>query len=409
MCGRTAQSRQGVEKGAGMLSNAPSSRAPSRGSGKGGGPQHFTNVIKASSETFDNSNLSPGMNALVFVKGTLVTSAPASPGPSAAHISRGRREGKGVLHDPAPTIKCTEKVWGLVTRGGTVQSPLPPGSTKHFSGLMFNARSDTLYDKRSFRDLALKGNTCVMAVDGFYEWKAPDKDTLGGGSGKQPYFVCRSDGLPLLIAGLWTSVPTGRKCGYDGRPEMLETFTLLTTDVCPKLSWLHSRMPVIIWDASLAAEWLLEPTQALEKKMAHFASNADVNEMSWHPVTKRMSSVQYRGDDCTKAIKIEKVPSVKSFFSRQFAVKKSVDGDRLDVVNSGQICSSAGSSPLARKAETGHKRPTPFTPANYPKKSAKAVYSSRAGTSTSERRSPAEKPLSPAKKGSITSFFASKR
>mmetsp|Transcript_2545 Transcript_2545/g.6647 ORF Transcript_2545/g.6647 Transcript_2545/m.6647 type:complete len:241 (+) Transcript_2545:185-907(+) len=240
MCGRTAQSRSAVEKGADMLSDASPSRSVGlRGQG-GGSPTispHFSSVDKFRAGN-NNSNISPGMCAHVFVKGSpkIATAPTLKTDPRQERVFQ-EKEGKGTLHEPIPTIKCTEKLWGLVTRGGTERSPLPPGSTKHFSGLMFNARSDTLYEKRSFRDLALKGNTCVVSVDGFYEWKISDKDTLGGGSGKQPYFVHRSDGLPLLIAGLWTSVPTGGKCGHNGKPEMLHTFTLLTTDVCPKLGW----------------------------------------------------------------------------------------------------------------------------------------------------------------------------
>ena len=59
----------------------------------------------------------------------------------------------------------------------------------HFAGLMYNARTDTLFSKPTFSRLAKEGRSCVVALDGYFEWKA---SPLGGGKGKkQPYFVHR--------------------------------------------------------------------------------------------------------------------------------------------------------------------------------------------------------------------------
>jgi putative SOS response-associated peptidase YedK len=134
----------------------------------------------------DNFNLSPGHDAVVFTLG---------------------QNG---------AIEMDRKIWGLVPKGGMPSAPLPLGPSKHFANLMFNARSDTLFSKPTFSRLLNEGKTCVVAFDGFFEWKT---DPVGGGKGKkQPYFVFRNkegsdhDNSPrdyLLLAGLWTSVSTG--------------------------------------------------------------------------------------------------------------------------------------------------------------------------------------------------------
>eukprot|EP00957_Ditylum_brightwellii_P186440 14194902-Ditylum_brightwellii.AAC.1 len=178
---------------------------------------------------------------------------------------------------------------------------------------MFNARSDTLYDKVSFRKLALGGNTCVVAVDGFYEWKDASRNSIGSGGssgGKQPYFVHRKDGLPLLLAGLWTSVPTGR-CNQ----EMMETFTILTTQSAKQLSWLHHRQPIILWNVHNAIKWMHKPSKQVLDEISNEASFVHHDNLVWHPVTKQMSNSQYSGMDCTKPISLETVPSVKQFFT----------------------------------------------------------------------------------------------
>jgi putative SOS response-associated peptidase YedK len=60
---------------------------------------------------------------------------------------------------------------------------------------LFNARSETAAEKPSFRE-ALRRKRCVVPVSGFYEWRRE-------GDRKEPYHVVRSDGAPLLLAGIY--------------------------------------------------------------------------------------------------------------------------------------------------------------------------------------------------------------
>lgn len=261
------------------------------------------------------------MKGIVFCKESYTTenrdSAPAvptSPDPAASTTT-------------ASSICMREKVWGIVPRAGTKNHPLDQGPGQHFSNMMYNARSDTLYEKKTYRDLAIRGNTCVWAVDGFFEWKQPDKNVLSNSNAKQPYYVCRRDGRPLLIPGLWKSVRTGRR---RQRPQetsersspsyedvLLDTFTHLTTGACAPLRWLHHRQPVFLWDTQLAIEWIMNPSEGLVDQMASLASGTTEEDslLTWHPVTKSMSSVKYRNADSIIPIKIKTVPSVKSFFT----------------------------------------------------------------------------------------------
>ena len=250
-------------------------------------------ITRTPSSFRDNFNLSPGMTSVVF------------------HATPTRTG-----------ITCSEKIWGLCPKSGSKSHPLPPGVSKHFSNLMYNARSDTLYEKKTFRPLALNGNTCIWCIDGFFEWKEPDKNVLSNqsasGKRKQPYFVYRKDGLPLIIPGLFTKVKTGRIVDATGKEETIDTFTLITAAACQPLKWLHHRQPCFIWDMSLAKEWLYNPCQELVTQFSTWASELKDEEESclgWHPVKKDMSKLSYRDRDSVDAIKIEKVASVKSFFT----------------------------------------------------------------------------------------------
>ncbi|KAH9612955.1 hypothetical protein KSS87_003586 [Heliosperma pusillum] len=88
---------------------------------------------------------------------------------------------------------------------------------------MFNARSESIGDKASFRRLIPK-NRCLVPVEGFYEWKKGPK--------KQPYYIHLKDDHPLVFAALYDS-------WKNAEGEILYTFTILTTESSSTLQWLH--------------------------------------------------------------------------------------------------------------------------------------------------------------------------
>ena len=117
---------------------------------------------------------------------------------------------------------------------------------------LFNARSETAPDKPAFRS-AFRHRRCVVAVDGFYEWKRLPDGT------RQPYFISRADTGLLALAGLWE-----HWTGADGR--RLETFTILTMPADAWMQPLHERMPVMLDTPAALATWLDEtsPRQGLD-------------------------------------------------------------------------------------------------------------------------------------------------
>mmetsp|Transcript_10746 Transcript_10746/g.19774 ORF Transcript_10746/g.19774 Transcript_10746/m.19774 type:complete len:340 (+) Transcript_10746:2-1021(+) len=212
-------------------------------------------------------------------------------------------------------LRAHRKKWGLVTKSGTATKPLYNDEKDIikmcFSNLCFNARSDTLFSKPTFSRLALRGNTCIVALDGYFEWKS---SPLPKGN-KQPYFVYRKEEEqslkkrePLLMAGLWTRVSTGRL----DTPE-LDSFAILTTESCKQIEWLHHRMPVCIWDMDLARKWLTEPSEKLKNQLDD-AARLNNEGFSWHKVTPEMSKLQFRGKEAIAEMK-ETTKSVKHFFA----------------------------------------------------------------------------------------------
>jgi putative SOS response-associated peptidase YedK len=105
---------------------------------------------------------------------------------------------------------------------------------------MINARAETLAEKTSFKRL-LKNRRCLVLGDGFYEWRKE-------GKAKVPMrFKLKSD-ESFAFAGLWD-----RWKKPDGN--MLDTFTIVTTEPNDLLAPIHNRMPVMLNDHD-ALSWL---------------------------------------------------------------------------------------------------------------------------------------------------------
>lgn len=69
-------------------------------------------------------------------------------------------------------------------------------------------------------------------MDGFYEWKHEGKK-------KQPFRVCRPDGKPFALAGIWEHGATD-----DG--EVIDRCAVLTGPANGVVAPLHDRMPLIV-------------------------------------------------------------------------------------------------------------------------------------------------------------------
>lgn len=173
----------------------------------------------------------------------------------------------------------TLKKWGLIPSWA---------KDEKIGNRLINARGESLREKPSFRN-AFRSRRCIIPVTGFYEWRME--------SGvRKPFFVRMSgpekEPEPMLLAGLhdvWNP-PEG---------EPLETFTIITTDACDKLKYIHDRMPVIIsmdnvttWlDHSLPAEKILK----LVKPVAD-------DDIDFYPVSDFVNSPKNNSEKCLERI-----------------------------------------------------------------------------------------------------------
>jgi putative SOS response-associated peptidase YedK len=117
----------------------------------------------------------------------------------------------------------------------------------------YNARSETVLNKPSFRDAWRYGHRCIIPAESFFE---PDWRT-----GKSiATRISRADGEPMGIAGLWS-------CWNPPQCEVIHSFTMLTinADEHPLMRVFHKptqeRRMVVILPENRYLDWLNAPVQ----------------------------------------------------------------------------------------------------------------------------------------------------
>ena len=141
---------------------------------------------------------------------------------------------------------------------------------------MINARSETLTEKPSFRNLVAK-HRCVIPVDGYYEWRTVDV-AVGPKTPKRPYFIASPDRVPLALAGLWTTWKDPERNG-----ELVRSCAIITTTPNARLAAIHDRMPCVL-DGDDIGEWLageFPPLHLLQaaapERLQHYSVSTAVN------------------------------------------------------------------------------------------------------------------------------------
>ncbi|GEC98494.1 DUF159 family protein [Kocuria varians] len=183
---------------------------------------------------------------------------------------------------------------------------------------MFNARSETVREKPSFRS-AVVSRRCAIPADGYYEWKAPES----GRGRKQPYFVHPEDGSAIWFAGIyeWWRLPgdaqDAARAGQtrpgrttredDAAGQWLLSCSILTREAPPAddenphlaaLGALHNRLPVGMTE-DFARTWITPDRDKVH--VAELVEQASQQALdvaaAWrmHPVTTDVGSVSSTG------------------------------------------------------------------------------------------------------------------
>ena len=174
-----------------------------------------------------------------------------------------------VVRDTPKGRQAHECRWGLV----------PSWANELKTGrAMFNARSETIFSKRSFAKPA-RQQRCIIPASGFYEWRETP-------AGKVPVLFTPNDEPLFRLAGLWSS-------WAEDRGKLTYTTTILTTSANDTMAPFHHRMPVIL--SGPTVEPWLDSSLTDPKLLAPLLKPAPPQAISFRPVSTRVNNV--RNDD----------------------------------------------------------------------------------------------------------------
>ncbi len=161
--------------------------------------------------------------------------------------------------------------WGLIPNWARDES---------MAARMINARSETLLEKPSFKNLVHR-NRCIVLADGYYEWKRTDDK-------RQAYYISHPDGKLLPMAGLWD-----RWRNPDGK--LILSYTVITTTPQSEISYIHNRMPVILGRHLVQSwlDWKTNTATSVLPLLTPFEST-----LKHHPVSSYVNSPKNNDESC---------------------------------------------------------------------------------------------------------------
>ena len=118
----------------------------------------------------------------------------------------------------------------------------------------YNARSETLHEKPSFRE-PLNTGRCLIVAGGFFEWQQISDRKI-------PWYISLKSGEPFVFAGLCDSW----RNPVDG--EVVRSCSIITTRANPLMELIHNtkkRMPVILKRGE-EGEWIAGETSLFKRK-----------------------------------------------------------------------------------------------------------------------------------------------
>lgn len=146
----------------------------------------------------------------------------------------------------------------------------------------FNARAEDVETHPAFRGAWKAHRRCLVVADGYYEWRAADK---------QPFAVALANRGPMTFAGVWDL--WRRPDSPASAP--LASFAIITTAANELLRPLHERMPALLpprrWPA-----WLGEVAVNDAEAKAMLKPYSELAMAVW-PVDRRVGDVRNDSPD----------------------------------------------------------------------------------------------------------------
>ena len=174
------------------------------------------------------------------------------------------------IFKPNDDCELAEMSWGLVP---------PWAKPGQFKQPLINARSETVWEKPSFKNL-INSKRCIILASGFYEWNR-------GESPKQPYRVTMDGQAFMAMAGVY-------QVSKEGELQAC----ILTMQANEGMAQIHHRMPVMVESVN-RHRWLDESNQDAVNEVIRASSQPGI---ILQKVSTYVNNARNQGPECVEPI-----------------------------------------------------------------------------------------------------------
>ena len=172
-----------------------------------------------------------------------------------------------------PDGQVTLMSWGLIPHwSGSIED------ARQRQNQLINARSETMFEKPSFRASARAGRA-VMITSGFFEFHKHDGKSY-------PFYIYPADGRPLFLGALWSHWTE------PSTADAIDTFSVVTTAANRLMEIVHNvkkRMPVVLEESQIDS-WIDPAADVTD--IHKLSASRDIPWLRAHPVDRRANSNQ---------------------------------------------------------------------------------------------------------------------
>lgn len=166
-----------------------------------------------------------------------------------------------------PIITAEEPDQVNLLRWGLVPSWAKDANAFLSKAMTYNAKSETVHEKPSFRNAMKKGRRCLIPSTGFFEWHHLGKQ-------KFPHFIRVRSSRIFTMAGIYEN----------------GTYSVLTTAANPLMEHIHNskkRMPVILTEQE-GSSWLR--AELTKEEVKDLCKPYPADDMEAWPISKGVTS-----------------------------------------------------------------------------------------------------------------------
>ena len=149
------------------------------------------------------------------------------------------------------------------------------------SRVIGNARSETIFEKRTFGKL-VASNRCAVPSTGFIDWETDERGR------KHPHLFGLPEDRPFTMAAIWNA--------GDAKQAVPPHFYILTTAPNDLVGTYHDRMPVILQENRIA-RWL-DPAPMAQPEFREFAASYPAEAMREREISDYANNARHEGPEC---------------------------------------------------------------------------------------------------------------